>query len=112
MLANLGMLTVLVGPDALAGWLHNLDAFEEPGQDPLEALATFLEEWSVLLLVVDNLEHLLPAAADFDALLGESGTHGPGVGSQAWSKPWRCGRAAGIHGGLQRRQLAGTIGVA
>ena len=41
---------------------------EQPAQDPLAALTTFLEERSVLL-VVDNLEHLLPAAADLDALL-------------------------------------------
>ena len=41
---------------------------EQPAQDPLAALTTFLGERSVLL-VVDNLEHLLPAAADLDALL-------------------------------------------
>jgi non-specific serine/threonine protein kinase len=43
---------------------------EQTGQDPLEALATFLGARAVLL-VVDNLEHLLPAAADLDALLRE-----------------------------------------
>ena len=41
---------------------------EPPSQDPLEALMAFLGERSVLL-VVDNLEHLLPAAADLDAML-------------------------------------------
>jgi non-specific serine/threonine protein kinase len=44
---------------------------EQPTQDPLEALTVFLGERSVLL-VVDNLEHLLAAATDLDALLRES----------------------------------------
>ena len=41
---------------------------EQPGQDPLEALTAFLGERSVLL-VLDNLEHLLAAAPALDALL-------------------------------------------
>ena len=44
---------------------------ELPGQDALEALKTFLGEKSVLL-VVDNLEHLLAAVPALDNLLGTS----------------------------------------
>ena len=87
---------------------------EQPAQDPLAALTTFLGERSVLL-VVDNLEHLLPAAADLDALLAGV----PNLTVLATSRePLRlrreqCGRGAALAGArrrggvLDRRQLGG-----
>ena len=41
---------------------------EQPGQDPLGALCAFVGDRR-MLLVVDNLEHVLAAAAELDALL-------------------------------------------
>jgi predicted ATPase/DNA-binding CsgD family transcriptional regulator/Tfp pilus assembly protein PilF len=44
-----------------------------PGEDPLDALATALAERAPLL-ILDNLEHLLPVADTIDALLGRCPT--------------------------------------
>ena len=87
---------------------------EQPAQNPLEALTTFLGERSVLL-VVDNLEHLLPAAADLDAMLRESPkSHDPGhqprAATTAPGAPLRGPPLTGARHrarGLDRRQPGG-----
>ena len=76
---------------------------EQPAQDPLEALTTFLGERSVLL-VVDNLEHLLPAAADLDALLaGGPQPHDPGHQPRAAASAPGAGRRGRALAGARRR---------
>ena len=78
---------------------------EQPGQDPVEALAAFLGERSVLL-VLDNLEHLLAAAPrPRRPAGGVPGPHDPGHEPRAAAAAPGAGRRGATLAGAWRRSL-------